>query len=204
VTTTDALIHLGRLSLQFGRVDRITFHDDGATPESDTDHTVMLGLVACALAAEHGLDVGLVAQYALVHDLVEVYAGDTNTLGGLTPEAKADKKAREHAALLRIKDEFGADLWWLPETLINYENQVTLEARFVRAVDKLLPKVTHILNGAVTLRQQGVDPQRQAARYVEQRAEIAAYTPEWPWLLDLHADLVERVMERFAPAEVTA
>jgi putative hydrolases of HD superfamily len=204
MTTADALISLGRLSLQFGRVDRITFHDDGTTPESDTDHTVMLGLVACALAAGHGLDVGLVAQYALVHDLVEVYAGDTNTLGGLSAEAKADKRAREHAAFLRIKDEFGDGMAWLPETLANYEIWFSPEARFVKAVDKLLPKVTHILNGCVTLHQQGVDPDRQAARYVEQRAEIAAYTSEWPWLLDLHAELVERVMERFAPVEVSA
>lgn len=203
MTTTDAVVHLGRLSLQFGRVDRITFHDDGTTPESDTDHTVMLGLIATALAASTNLDVGLVAQYALVHDLVEVYAGDTNTLGGLTTEGKADKKAREEAALARLFVEFGdGPLHHVADALMSYERQKAPEARFVRAVDKLMPKITHILNGAVTLRRQGVDPVRQAARYVEQRAEIAAYTPEWPWLLDLHADLVGRVMERFVPAEV--
>ena len=77
--TADAVIALGRLALRFGRVDRITYHDDGVTAESDTDHTVMLGLIACAFAAAHlpDLDVGLIAEFAPVHDLVEVYAGDT-------------------------------------------------------------------------------------------------------------------------------
>lgn len=197
---TEAVIDLGHLALKFGRVDRITFHPDGVTPESDTDHTVMLGLVACALASGTGLDVGLVAQYALVHDLVEVYAGDTNTLGDLTDAAKADKKTREHAALRRIKAEFGGAMWWMPGMLINYENQITPEARYVRAVDKLMPKITHILNGCATLHQQGVDPDRQWARYVAQREEIRGYAAEWPFLLELHADLVGRVMDRFVPA----
>jgi len=76
------VVRLGQLALAFGRVNRITRHEDGTTPESDTDHTVMLGLIACALAERWypHLDRGLVAQYALVHDLVEVYAGDTPTL----------------------------------------------------------------------------------------------------------------------------
>jgi hypothetical protein len=30
--TADAVIALGRLALRFGRVDRITYHDDAVTP----------------------------------------------------------------------------------------------------------------------------------------------------------------------------
>lgn len=198
----DAVVNLGRLSLAFGRVDRITYHPDGSTPESDTDHTVMLGLVACALAHGTGLDVGLVAQFALVHDLVEVYAGDTPTLRALAADAKADKRAREHAALLRIKEEFGGTLWWLPETLINYENQVVGEARFVRALDKLLPKVTHILNGCRTLREQGMEPAELRARYDLQVEELRAYAADFPIVFDLRADLVGRVLDLYADVAV--
>jgi hypothetical protein len=56
-------------------------------PESDTDHTVMLALIACALApiVDARLDVGLVAQYALVHDLVEAYAGTRTPCAPSTP-----------------------------------------------------------------------------------------------------------------------
>jgi putative hydrolase of HD superfamily len=196
-TPTDAVIALGRLALAFGRVDRITYHEDGVTPESDTDHTVMLGLVACALADGTGLDTGMVAQHALVHDLVEAYAGDTATLRALSDGARADKRAREHAAFLRIKREFGATLSWLPDTLGDYEAQISAEARFVRAVDKLMPKITHIANECATLRAQGMGPVELAARYDLQERELMAYAAEFPVVFELRADLVGRVMALF-------
>lgn len=35
----DDLLHLARLALAFGKVDRVTFHPDGVTRESDTGIT---------------------------------------------------------------------------------------------------------------------------------------------------------------------
>ena len=103
----DAVVALCALVMQYATVHRITFLADGVTPESDTDHTVMVGLISCAVAQqlEPRLDIGLVAQFSLVHDLVEAYAGDTNTFGGLSAGAHADKEARESAALARIQTE---------------------------------------------------------------------------------------------------
>src|SRR5258708_38319817 len=79
----DAVIELGALALAFGRIDRrACYHPDQVTPESDTDHTVMLAWVALSLAAllyPAELDTGLVAQCAVGHDSVEVFAGDTPT-----------------------------------------------------------------------------------------------------------------------------
>lgn len=194
--TTDALVAAGRLALDFGRVDRITYHPDGLTPESDTDHTVMLGLVACAIAAQHFplLDVGRIAQYALVHDLVEVYAGDTPTLRMPTADIKADKQAREHAAFERIVTEFGTTLPWLPLTIGEYEAKALPEARFVKALDKLLPKVTHMLNGAVTIQKQGMSRSDLAARLDAQVGEMKAYAADFPELFDVYAVLAERLL----------
>lgn len=45
-------ISLAKLALRFSRVERATFHEDGVRPETDSDHTVMLGLVACQLAPQ--------------------------------------------------------------------------------------------------------------------------------------------------------
>jgi putative hydrolases of HD superfamily len=147
-------VALAKLSFAFGRVNRVTFHEDGVTPESDTDHTVMLGIIACALADEinndvnplpRPLDLGAVAQFAFIHDIVEVYAGDAQTLT-ITDKERASKNDRERAATDRIIDEFGS-LSWLGCTLLTYERQGEPEARFVRVVDKILPKLTHLLNG---------------------------------------------------------
>jgi putative hydrolase of HD superfamily len=191
----EAVIDLGRLALAFGRVDRITYHEDGVTPESDTDHTVMLGLVACAFAARHlpDLDLGKVAQYALVHDLVEVYAGDTPTLR-ISADEKAAKRGRERLALERIEREFALRLPWLPDTIHRYERQGDPEARYVKSLDKLLPKITHVLNGGVTLHQQAMGHEELGARYAAQGLELAGYAADFPPLLKLRTALVRQVL----------
>ncbi len=192
----EAVIAAGRLALDFGRVDRITYHPDGMTPESDTDHTVMLGLVACAIAQRHfpDLNVGLIAQYALVHDVPEVYAGDTPTLQMPTADAKAEKQRREGQAQERITEEFADSLPWLPSRIAYYEARLDREARFVKALDKLLPKITHLCNGAVTIRQQGMSTAELAVRYETQIGELEAYAADFPELFELRAALVDRVL----------
>lgn len=201
--TTEAVIELGRLSLQFGRVDRITLHDDGVTPESDTDHTVMLALIGCAFAARHlSLNVGLVAQFALVHDLVEVYAGDTPTLHQLTEAQKKDKADREQAAYRRIAATFTPRLTWVARTIEAYEDQLTPEARYVKALDKLLPKITHILNGCRTLDDQGMSRDELVERYTNQLFELQGYAADFPALFQLRAELVALVLEQLDGAAV--
>jgi putative hydrolase of HD superfamily len=201
---SNSVVSLGRIALAFGRVNRITYHPDGTTPESDTDHTVMLGLIACALAAGTDLDVGLVAQYALVHDLVEVYAGDTATLQALSADDKADKAQREWDAFCRIAEEFGGDLPWVPEIIAKYEARIGPEARFVKALDKLMPKVTHILNDLATIREQGVSPEALKSRYDLQVEELREYAADFPDLFELREDLVGRVMGMYRKTKETA
>ncbi|MDP3958233.1 MAG: HD domain-containing protein [bacterium] len=155
------IIELGQFAMQFGRVKRITLCEDGVTPESDTDHTVMLSLVACSLAADYkkDLNIGLVAQFALVHDLVEVYAGDTPNPHGMAIDKKsaASKEKRERAALRKIEKRFGKTFPWLPRTIRKYEKLDTKEARFIKVLDKAMPKVTHSLNGVKALKDHGYD-----------------------------------------------
>jgi putative hydrolase of HD superfamily len=193
---TQAVIDLGELSLAFGRVDRVTYHPDGKTLESDTDHTVMLGLVACAFASRYlpQLDVGLVAEFALVHDLVEVYAGDTSTLR-IDDDGRAAKAEREAAAQARIEQEFGGSLPWLPWMIESYEARTLAEARYVKALDKLLPKITHILNNLKTIHEQGVTGEELKQRYDDQLVELLGYAGDLYPLFDLRAKLVEMVFD---------
>jgi len=153
----NKIVELSQLCLQFARVNRVTYHEDGKRFESDTDHTVMLGIVACAFAEqfEPNLDRGLIAQYALVHDFVEVYAGDTCTINA-TGEQFADKAQRESAALNRLKYQFSNTLPWLTATIESYDSLASPEARFIKTLDKVLPKITHILNKGAALIDHGV------------------------------------------------
>lgn len=197
---TCNLVDLARLSLLFGRTPRVTFHPDGKTHESDTDHTVMLALAAGAIASSHHpeLDLGLVVQFAVVHDLVEAYAGDTSTLRALSDEQKTQKKAREHAAYLRILAEFNSEMPWLPQTIATYEEQQLPEARFVRAVDKLLPKLTHMLNACATLRKDGLTLEELRDRYDLQEHEMHSYAADFPILLQLRKTLVGQMLDVYA------
>lgn len=192
----EAVIDLGALALAFGRIARTAcFHPDGVTRESDTDHTVMLGWIAPALARRcfPALDVGLVAQFALVHDMPEVYAGDTPTLR-ITEEGRRAKAGREAAAVERLDAEFGERLPWVPFTLALYEKQILPEARFVRGLDKCMPKIVHLLDGCAGLREEGMGAQELAAVFERQEADMRRYVGEFTELMDLWAELVSRTV----------
>lgn len=191
----DAVTDLGRLALTFAAINRTAVYwPDGHTPESDTDHTVMLGWVACSLAARYFpmLDVGLVSQFALVHDAPEVYAGDTPTLR-IDADGRKAKAVREAAAATRLHREFDGRLPWLPALLADYEAQQLPEARFVRGVDKLLPKVVHMLDGCAGLVDYCVGSTELTAVFDQQEADMARYVGEFGELMDLRAELVDRV-----------
>jgi putative hydrolase of HD superfamily len=89
------------------------------------------------------LNLDLSMRYALSHDLVEVYAGDTHAFGS-SPQ-KASKKLREDLALTMLRQEY-AEFSELPDLIHNYEQRNDPEGRFVYALDKLMPSLMIYLN----------------------------------------------------------
>lgn len=188
----QGLVDIGKLVLMFAKVNRVTSHEDGKTPESDTDHTVMLSVCACALGKKlyPDLDLGKVAQYAIVHDLVEAYAMDTDSFG-LSEEGKKAKDAREHEAFLRIEREFNDVFPWLPDMIEVYERLDTREARFVKTVDKCMSKITHILNDGAYFKSRGMDAETMWNNYqMTVRAAEEKYGREFPEVLALMDELI--------------
>ncbi len=189
----QGLVDIGKLVLTFAQVNRATYHEDGMTLESDTDHTVMVSVCACALASKlypDSLNLGLVAQFAIVHDLVEAYANDTDSFG-IDEAGKQAKDAREHEAFLRIQREFRELYPWLPEMIERYEALDTRESRFVKTVDKLMSKITHILNGGVYFKERGMDAETMWKNYesMVKTAEVR-YGAEFPEILILMDELI--------------
>lgn len=195
-TEIEALTGLADLVLALGRVERITCHPDGVTRESDTDHSLMLVVVGCAFAARHfpDLDLGAVAQYAAVHDLVEAMdgVGDTPTLV-ITAEEYAAKKAREAAGWATLRRRYGAAFPWLSTTVNAYLRQDSAEARFVWGLDKELPKLTHLLNGCTIHRTLCMTAEQVDSRYRERLAEISPRLSDLPALLALCEELATAV-----------
>lgn len=113
--------------------------------EDDAEHSWSVALVAGALAphVDSKLDVGKVCQFATVHDLVEVYAGDTSNFA--EADKVATKEQRETLAYQELQQRF-ANLPWLAETVEAYEAQTSPEARFVKSIDKLVPLLFDLID----------------------------------------------------------
>jgi putative hydrolase of HD superfamily len=189
----QGLVDIGQLIFKFAHVNRATFHEDGVTPESDTDHTVMLSVCACALATKlypDSLDLGLVAQFAIVHDLVEAYAHDTDSFG-ISEDGKRAKDEREHEAFLRIEKEFTEVYPWLPQMIQRYEALDTREARFVKTTDKLMSKISHIINNGAYFKSKGMDAETMWNNY-QMMVKVAEekYGSEFPEVLTLMDELI--------------
>lgn len=175
----DTAIALARVALRFGQVERATAHPDG-TPESDTTHTVMLALLVAEIADRmRGVDTGLAVMFAMVHDLPEAYAGDTCTARGLSAQQAAAKADREREATRQLGYDLGG--WSLTMALLHrYEQQFEFEARLVRYVDKITPKLTHILNRGHALRSIGMTFDEMVQKHTQQGSELQKLYREFP------------------------
>jgi putative hydrolase of HD superfamily len=161
MTTPDLLKLVTDLFLPFHLIKRN--HNLPRGPwrrETDVEHSWVVGVLACSMAPhiDPSLDVGKISQYASVHDLVEVYAGDTSLFTS-TARHHASKAEREQAGLERMRREHPA-FPWLTDTIEEYESFATPEARFVYAVDKYVALMYDLLDEGKTLIKHGVTHER--------------------------------------------
>ena len=131
--------------LPFYQIERATpLRFQPTRQENDAEHSWSIALVACALAPQidKTLDVGKIAQFATVHDLAEIHAGDTSNFA--SEEAKASKDERERLALEKMRQDLAA-FPWICQTIEAYEHQTSAEAKFVKSVDKLITLIIDFL-----------------------------------------------------------
>ncbi|HEX7259576.1 MAG TPA: HD domain-containing protein [Candidatus Saccharimonadia bacterium] len=141
----EQLISYCRLLTQFQQVERQMLVPSGERNENDVEHSYLLAMTGWYIATTAKLDLqhDKVIKYALVHDLVEVYAGDTYFHD---PIRTADKVTREEAAFEALRQNY-PDFKELHALIKRYEKQTDAESRFIYALDKLLPVVTIYLDG---------------------------------------------------------
>ena len=134
----DAQTLLDELILPFYSVNRdMLVPTKNFTEENDAEHSWSLAILACALAEhiDENLDIGLIGQFSIVHDLVEVFAGDTSVWAD--EYDLTSKESREAASLELIKSKFHS-FKWLVEIIEAYELQESDEAKYVKAMDKYI------------------------------------------------------------------
>jgi len=113
--------------------------------ENDAEHSFNVAMLAWYAidTLDLPLDRGLALRYALAHDLVEVYAGDTYFMDD---ENLKTKPEREKQARLRIAAEF-PEFPDLHKAIEGYEKLEDPESRFVKALDKVDPVLTNFAEG---------------------------------------------------------
>jgi putative hydrolase of HD superfamily len=139
------------------RHSRVTFAD---RRENDAEHSWHLALAVMILAehAEPGLDRLRTLEMVLIHDLVEIDAGDTIAYASDT--AKAAQAERERAAAERLFGLLPADQGSRLRALFEeFEQRRTREARFARALDRVQPILQNVHNHGAAWRAGGVTAQ---------------------------------------------
>ena len=185
---------LDALANAYSDVQRATLDRDN-TPESDARHAIHLMQLAAPYAQEYypSLNPNKIAVYALIHDIIEAYAGDVASLG-MNAEQEAQKNLDEAQALVTLEKEYGTEWPQLIELIKAYEDLADAEAQFTKTFDKLDPSFTHLDNKGLALRTRfGFNAQEFTAAASQTANRMKPYSADYPKLVDDRAELIKRI-----------
>ena len=133
-------------------IKRQTLISDGSRQETDAEHAWHLA-VMCALLSEYAtekIDVAHTMLMVLMHDLVEIDAGDTyayDTAGNATKRQRELKAAdRIYQILPPDQAKMARELWE------EFEAMETPEAKFANTLDKVQPVMLNDAAGGISWR----------------------------------------------------
>jgi putative hydrolase of HD superfamily len=166
--------------------------------ENSAEHSWHIAVLAMLLAehANQPVDLLHVVKMLLIHDIVEIDAGDTFAYSSVP---KAEQSARERLAAQRIFGLLPADqqrefleLWE------EFEARLTAEARFANAVDRLMPVLHNVHGNGGTWKQHQVSYEQVVQRLNPIGDGSAAL---WAFVQSLLTSAVQEGM--LAPPEAT-
>lgn len=123
---------------------------DGSRRENDAEHSWHLAVMAMILEeySADKVDISKVLKIALVHDLVEVYAGDTFAYDVKGNEDKLDREIMAAEKLFGMLGDGQGDeiraLW------DEFEAKETAESKYANAIDRLQPLILNYLTNGHT------------------------------------------------------
>jgi putative hydrolase of HD superfamily len=116
---------------------------DQSRHENSAEHSWHLALMAMILAdeAESGVDIKTVMEMLLIHDIVEIDAGDTflyDSTGNLDKEERENRAAERIFGLLPEDQRDRSIALWK-----EFDERMTPNALFASAIDNMQPVVNH-------------------------------------------------------------
>jgi putative hydrolase of HD superfamily len=180
----EFLIEIDRLKTIYRR----NYISDGTKRENDAEHSWYFAVAALLLSeySNKEIDVQRVIQMALVHDIVEIDAGDTFIYD---EAAKEHQKEKEEKAAARIfgmlpddQRKYFTDLW------NEFEENRTDESRYARSIDRLVAILLNNRSNGKAWKEHGI----RHARVYEVNKRIAEGSLE---LWSLVEEIINRSVE---------
>ncbi len=138
---------------------------DRSRKENSAEHSWHLAMYAWLLqeyAAEH-VNTSRVIQMLLLHDVVEVDAGDTPIHSGRSHEEQTERETNAAIRLFGLlPDRQGAELMALWQ---EFENAETADARFAKALDRFQPLLVNVFTDGGTWTESGTSHDQVIQRY---------------------------------------
>lgn len=132
--------------------------------ENDAEHSWHIAILAFMLAeySNEPIDVPHVMKMLLLHDVVEIDAGDTYCYDEDGNKTKAEREERAARRIFGILpddqyDEYYA-LWR------EFEDSVTPEARFAAVLDRIQPLLLNYTKGGISWQEHGIHKEQVLAR----------------------------------------
>jgi putative hydrolases of HD superfamily len=177
-----------------GEIDRLkgvlrqTMLSGPGRRENSAEHSWHLAMMAVTLGehAPPGTDIGRVTVMVLLHDLVEIDAGDLFVYADDAQQARqeeAERAAADRIFALLPPDQAAAfrGLW------DEFEERRTPEARFARCLDRLQPMLQNLTAGGGTWKEHGITADQVLVK-------VKLIEDGSPSLGRYAADLVERAV----------
>ncbi|MFM1539082.1 HD domain-containing protein [Helcococcus bovis] len=114
--------------------------------ENDAEHSWHIATMAMFLEkySKNKINVNYVIKMLLIHDLVEIFAGDTFAFD---VNANKYKKNRELEAMSKLKSHLDISEAKMLENLwLEFEEKTTSEAIYANAMDRLQPLISNIFS----------------------------------------------------------
>lgn len=191
----EKLLGFARMLNELQAVQRVVRVKGADRWENDMEHSYNLAMLGWYIVDSRKLplDREKVFRYALAHDLVEVYAGDTY----LYSEDKAllaSKPERERLAAERLAAEF-PEVPEMHDAIVGYVLKDDPESRFVYALDKIEPIVKMYLDDGRTWKEKDVTLEM----LYESKKDKVAFSPEISAYFDEFMVLLRQEEKRLFP-----
>lgn len=161
------------------QIIRKTLLTDSSRQENDAEHSWHLALMAILLEeyASESVDMKRVLKMVTVHDLVEIYAGDTFAFD---EKGNIDKEERENAAADKLfgllPKEQGMELKALWK---EFDAMNTADSKFASSLDRLQPFIHNVLTDGHTWKLGKVSKEQVYKRMEPVKIGCPAL---WPWV----------------------